>query len=131
MAHENVRIVRANYEHLSRVGDVDWALVDPAATFDASRLPGFGVYRGRDEFHAAWLPYKYAFDNWDIEVEELIEGRGDRVFAAITDGGRIKGSNDEVFNRFFHGWQLWEGRITGWAVFLDSSEALEAAGLRD
>jgi hypothetical protein len=64
MSPQDVRTARANYEHLSRVGDVDWELVDPDATFDASRIPGFGVYRGRDEFHAAWLPYKYAFDNF-------------------------------------------------------------------
>jgi hypothetical protein len=53
------------------------------ATFDASRLPGFGVYSGFDEFNAAWSAYRDTFDDWWIEVEELLDGKGDRVFAAV------------------------------------------------
>jgi ketosteroid isomerase-like protein len=114
-----------------RVGDIDWELCDPDASFDASRIPGFGRYRGRDEFHGAWLPYKYTFDEWSIEVEELRDGPGERVLGVVRDGGRIKGSNDEVFNRYFHVWEFRAGKIVGWTVFLNRTEALEVAGLSE
>jgi hypothetical protein len=48
----------------------------------------FGIGRGLESFLADWLPYRETFDEWRIEVEELIEGRGERVVACVHDGGR-------------------------------------------
>jgi ketosteroid isomerase-like protein len=131
MSQENVEIIRATYDSLRRVANLDWDLVDADATFDARSVPGFGFYRGREAFLAEWLPYRDSFDDWSIVVEGIVDGTDQHVFAVVRDGGRIRGSDDEVFNRYYHVWGLRAGKIAAWAVYLDRSEALKAAGLSE
>jgi len=126
-----VEFVRTQYERLNRVGQLNQDDSAPDAAFDASRILGFGIYRGLDDFLAAWVSYRDTFDQWWIEVDELLDGQGERVFAAVWDGGRMKSSGDEVRQRVFHVWELGEGKVVAWTVFLDRSEALEAAGLSE
>ena len=130
MSQENVEAIRVLYDHLNRTGEPNREDYAPDATFDASRLAGFGIYQGFDAFSAAWLPYRETLEEWWIEVEELLDGREDRVFAAVRDGGRMKASGGEVRQRVLHVWELRAGKIVAWTVFLDRSEALEAVGLR-
>ncbi len=113
MSQENVAVVRAIYDRLNETGDPSANREDvaPDATFDASRLPGFGIYRGFDEFAAAWIQYRDTFEEWWIEVEELLDGQGERVFAAVRDGGRLKASGGEVRQRVFHLWELRGGKV--------------------
>jgi limonene-1,2-epoxide hydrolase len=131
MSQENVEVMRAQYEDLGRTGDLNREWYDPDATFDASRLPGFGLYQGFDEFAAAWREYRDTFDGWWIEVDALLAGQGDRVFAAVRDGGRIAASGDEVRQPIFHVSEVRGDKIAAWTAFLDRSEALEAAGLQE
>jgi ketosteroid isomerase-like protein len=131
MSQQNVEAIRVFYDHLNQTGEPIREAYAPDATFDASRLPGFGIYRGLDEFYAAWLPYRDTFDKWWIEVEELLDGHRERVFAAVRDGGRMKASGGEVRQRVFHVWELRTGKIIAQTMFLDRSEALEAAGLTE
>ena len=129
MSEENVEIIRAVYDDLNRFGEPNPERFAPDAKFDASRFPGFGIYRGSDEFLAAWRPYRQTFDEWRVRVEELIDCPGGRVFGAARDGGRIKDSGGEVSNLYFHVWELDAGKVVVWTVFTDRSPALEAAGL--
>jgi ketosteroid isomerase-like protein len=115
MSQENVEIVQAFYERLNQTGEANREDYAPDATFDASRLPGFGVYRGFDEFYPVWLQYRDTFDEWWIEVEELLDGQGERVFAALRDGGQMKASGTEVRQQVFHVWELRGGRFTAQA----------------
>ncbi len=131
MSRENVEIVRANYDRLNEVGEPDREIYVPDLIADVSRLPGFGIYRDLDGFVTAWREYRDMFDEWWIEVEEVLDGREERVFAAVRDGGRMKSSRSEVRNRLFHVWELREGKIIALTVFLDRTEALDAAGLRE
>jgi ketosteroid isomerase-like protein len=128
MSQENIEVMRVAYDHLNQTGEPDREVYAPDATFDASRLPGFGIYRGFDEFYAAWLPYRDTFDDWWIEVDELLDGEGGCVFAAVRDGGRMKASGGEVRQRVFHVSELRGGKTVALTVFVDRSEALEAAG---
>jgi hypothetical protein len=131
MSQENVDAIRAVYEHLNRTGEVNPEAVGAEPIFDGSRVPGFALYRSLDSFYADWLPYRDTFDDWWIEVEELRDGRGDCVFAAVRDGGRLKETGSEVRQPVFHVWEVRAGKIVGWIAFLDRSEALEAAGLHE
>jgi ketosteroid isomerase-like protein len=131
MSQENVEIVRAGYDHLNQVGEANRELFDPDATIDATRLPGFGFYRDVDAFVAAWLPYRDTFDEWRIEVEQLIEGRRERVIAFVHDGGRIKGSTREILQPVFHVYEFRAGKVVSLQIFLDRAEALEAVGLSE
>jgi len=131
MSQEDVERARAGYEYLNRVGEPNRELLDPQITFDAIGLPGFGSYRSLDAFLTDWLAYRDTFDEWRIELEELVEGRGGRVFVSTRDGGRVKGSNREVFQRAFHVQEFRAGKVVRFRLFLDRSKALEAAGLRE
>jgi hypothetical protein len=131
MSQENVEAIRVIYDRLNRTGELNRDDYAADATFDASRLPGFGIYRGFNEFYAAWIPYRDTFDEWWIEVEELLDGKGNRVFAAVRDGGRMKASGSEVRQQVFHVSELRAGKTVAWTVFLERSEALAAAGLRE
>ena len=130
MSRENVEIVRSKYDHLNEVGEPDREIFAPDLVADLSRLGG-GIARDLDSHLAAWFEYRNTFDEWWIEVEEIVAGRGERVFAVIRDGGRMKSSRSEIRNRFFHVWELRDGKIVALTVFLDRSEALEAAGRRE
>lgn len=130
MSRENVEAVRGLYDHFNRTGEPRWELFDPEAVLDASSIPGFGVVSGRDEALATIREYAGAFEEWRIEPEEIVDG-GEFVFAAVRDGGRIKGTKGEVFNRFFHAWAFREGKVVAWRTFQDRDQALEAAGLRE
>jgi SnoaL-like domain len=110
MSRENVEAIRVIYDRLNQTGEANRENYAPDATFDASRLPGFGVY-GFDEFYAAWLPYRDTFERWWIEVEELLDCQGERVFAAVRDGGRLKASGGEVHQRVFHVFELRGGKV--------------------
>ena len=126
---ENVEIVSSNYEHLRQVGEPDREIYALDVVCDASRVPGFGTYRALDDFLSAWREYRNTFDKWCTDVEEL-RGHGARVFARVRDRGRMK-SGGEVSNHYFHVWELREDKVVAWTVFLDRSEALEAAGLSE
>jgi len=131
MSGENVEVIRGIFEHLNRTGEQPREAFAEDLTGDASRLPGFGVYRGREEVISAWLAYRDTFDEWRVEVEEVLDGQGERVFAATRDGGRMNASGGEVHNDFFHVYELGGGKIVAWTVFLDRTQALEATGLSE
>src|SRR3954453_4451358 len=123
MSRKNVERARAGYDYLNRVGEPNRELVDPEVTFDATSLPGFGSYRSLDAFLTDWFPYRDTFDEWRIEVGELVEGRGGGVFVSIRDGGRLQGSNREVFQHAFHVQEFQAGKVVRFHLFLDRSEA--------
>jgi ketosteroid isomerase-like protein len=130
MSQENVEAIRVVYDRLNQTREANRDWYAPDATLDGSRLPGLGVW-GFDQFYAAWLEYRDTFDEWWIEVEELLDGQGERVFAAVRDGGRLKASGAEVHQRVFHVWELQGGKIIAQTFFLNRAEALEAAGLSE
>ena len=131
MSQENVEVIRGLHEHLHRTGEQPLETYAEDLTGDASRLPGFGVYRSREEVIDAWLAYKDTFDEWWLEVKEVVDGHKERVFVATRDGGQMKASGSEVHNDFFNVYELRGGKIVAWTVFLDRTQALEAAGLRE
>ncbi len=130
MSRENVEVVRQAYEVFNQTGEPQWDLFAPDAEADASAVAGFGVMRGREQLLAALTEYAAAFEDWRIEPEEIFDA-GDHVVAVVRDGGRLKGTDDEVFNRFTHVWTFRGGRVVAWKTFTDRGQALQAAGLSE
>lgn len=131
MSEENLERIRALYEHFNRTGEPDWALFDPEAEFDATEIPGLpriALAAGKEELRRLLRDYSAAFEDWRIDPEQLLDA-DDHVVAVVRDGGRLKGSSDEVFNRFTHVWTFRRGRVIRWKTFTDQQRAFEAAGL--
>jgi ketosteroid isomerase-like protein len=132
MSQVNVEIVRRIYEGVSARLEPPRELFEPDSEFDDSEVgPDGGVLRGYDAAQEALLPYWETFENFHVEIEEVVHADESQVITRVRDGGRLKGSDSEVWNRFFHVWTLVGDKVARLSIHTDRSRALEAAGLSE
>jgi ketosteroid isomerase-like protein len=132
MSQENVEIVRRAYEGVNANQDVPDELVDPSYEFDAREVaPGIGVVRGSDAAREALREYWQMFEDFHVDLKEVLHADEEHVVTAVEDGGRMKGSDAEVWNRLFHVWTFRDGKVVRVSSHNDRQRALEAAGLRE
>ena len=62
---------------------------------------------------------------------EVIHADDTHVVTAVRDGGRLKGSDSQVWSRFFHVWTFRDGKVTRRSCHRERRQALEAAGLSE
>ena len=131
MSQENVEIVRRHMEaYLSGDNETALAAYDPQVEFDASLRPEGHVYRGREGVAEAMRVWSGTWEDWNVEMEEIIDA-GDHVLLIARESGRGKGSGIEIDQRIFAVFTLRGGRIVRWKGFIDRNEALGAAGLQE
>ena len=100
--------------------DVDWS---------DSRAPFSGTYRGHDELRQFWTGLWDAWDEWNPEIDEVIEcGRGCLVTVTMIRA-RGKTSGIEIAARGAVLWMVRDGKISQAKLFQGKDEALEAVGL--
>ena len=133
MSRENVEIVRRIYEEVSaHTWEAPRDLYDPDYTVDLSDAgPDLGVIRGVEASEAALREYVETFDDFRVEVTEVIHVDDRQVVVAVRDGGRLRQSDAEVWNRFFHVWTFRNRKIVRRSSHSDRDRALEAAGLSE
>jgi ketosteroid isomerase-like protein len=131
MSQENVEIVRRVYEQVSaHVWEASPDLFDPEYEVDLTdAYPDVRVIRSVGE--TALREYFEMFENFSVELKEVIHADEKHVVTAVRDGGRLKGSDAEVWNRFFHVWTFCKGKITRRSSHSERSQALKAAGLEE
>jgi ketosteroid isomerase-like protein len=137
MSQENVERVRRGYEAFNR-GD----LADAAKDFDPNiewripfQLPDSPpdeTYHGPEGVVRFWETWRTAFDDFRVELEEIIDA-GDRIIVFAAVRGRGAGSGAEVKTPSFP--QVWtfgeDGRPVRVEMYASRAEALEAAGLSE
>ena len=84
---------------------------------------------GVEAANAAIREYWETFEDFSVKLEEVIHADEKRVVTRVRDGGRIKGSDSEVWSTFFHVWTFADGKVTRLSLHNDRNRALEAAGL--
>jgi ketosteroid isomerase-like protein len=133
MSQKNVEVVLRIYREVSAgVWEAPPELFDPGYEVDLTDAgPDLGVIPGVEATEAALRGYSETFEDFRIELVGVIHADEQRVVTAIRDGGRLKGSEAEVWNRFFHVWIFRDGRIVRRSSHTDETQALEAAGLRE
>jgi ketosteroid isomerase-like protein len=131
MSQENVEIVRRIYEHLDthqaflpELFAVDFVADVSDVSLETSELHGV------DAAQQAFGEYFGTFDDFRVEAE-VLRADGHRVITAIRDGGRMRGSDARVANRYFHAWTLRDGKATRLSSHTDEERALEAVGLQE
>ncbi len=66
-----------------------------------------------------------------VLIADLFVSDENRVVTSVEDGGRMKGSGAEVWNRLFHVTTFRDGKIVRFSSHTDKNRALEAAGLSE
>jgi ketosteroid isomerase-like protein len=147
MSQENVEVVRRAFEIFAEAV----RQADPGAGFDkcvreglvASDLEwragvrgGVGVagiddFAGRDGFIEFMRRWTEDFDDFAIEAEEIIDAGNARVVAIARQHGTGKSSRATVRIRTGAIYTLDARRIVRVELFLQPSDALHAAGLRE
>lgn len=139
MTQENVEIVRRAYEAFKD----GLKRGDPGAPFDAGfnapdaewhtpeGFPGPPVFRGREGFLEFLRIWTEDFDDWSIELGQLIDAGNDRVVAEFHH--RAIGKSSRVPVEFHQGfvYELRDGQIIRMKNYLTWEEALEAVGLSE
>ena len=132
MSKENVETVRRVYEGVNARLETPPELFDPDYEFDNTELwPDLAEVLGLEAAQEAMREYWEMFDGYHVELEEVIHADEGRVVVVVRDGGRMRGTDAEVWNRFFHAWTLRDGRIVRLSVHTDRNRSLEAVGLSE
>ena len=120
MSEKNVETVRRVYEGVNARLEVPRELFDPDYEFDNTELwPDIGEVLGFDAAQEAMREYWETFEAYHVEIEEVIYADEGRVVDVVRDGGRMRGTDAEVWNRFFHVWTLRDGRIVRLSIHTD------------
>ena len=133
MSQENVEIVRRMLEAYVS-GDFETALAayDPEVEFDVSIRPEGGVYRGHDGVVEAVRSWTGTWDDYRVEVEEIIDAGGDRVLLVDRQTGRGKGSAAPLDQQTFWVYTIRAGKIIRVKWLPTREQAFrEAAGLSE
>jgi ketosteroid isomerase-like protein len=130
MSEKNVETIRRVYEGVNARLEVPRELFDPDYEFDNTELwPDIAGVLGFDAAQDTMREYWQTFEAYQVEIEEVIYADERWVVDLVRDGGRMRGTDAEVRNRFFHVWSLRDGKIVRLSVHTDRSGALAAAGL--
>jgi ketosteroid isomerase-like protein len=134
MSQDNVEIVRTMLEVWNTRGidetldalDPDVELVDLQA---AMGMQDRG--RGPDELHRMAEQWMEIFDDWGLEVRDLVDLCDGFVMTEVRFDGVGRDSGARVSNRQFEVYRLVDGKIVEIRVgFHDRDEALEWSGRR-
>ena len=130
MSQQNVEVAREAIKAWN-AGDMERLaeLYDPDAIVRAPPdwpEPGVGI--GRNAIMQAWSQLR---EIWDIDSMDIADelAAGDRVILRVTWRGTARGLQTAKEYTFVY--TVRRGLILGLEFFLDHSEALEAAGLRE
>ena len=125
MGDAEVQLARQAYAAFNR-GDIDGALQHLDADIEWRMSDQFTrterVFHGHAGVREVFAMFSDVLDDLRVEVVEMHDA-GDAVLAAVTIGGRIKGTSDPASYELVQGWTIRDRK----AVRLDVYPTLEAA----
>ncbi|MFL5869587.1 MAG: GNAT family N-acetyltransferase [Solirubrobacterales bacterium] len=129
---EKFAVIEAAYEALATRG-LDRFLEHWTEDLDHRAIEGAlddrGPLHGRAAMRAYLLDWIDTFDEFRIELVELIDGGDDIVVAVLRFGGRAKLSGVEADSTFGVVFRIRDGEIAWGREYATRQQALEAAGL--
>jgi ketosteroid isomerase-like protein len=132
MSQENVDVVMRWFELFSG-GEHEEALryVDPAIeTHEGVELPGAASYFGHAGLAEAYNHWAGQWDDFRMELEELIDAGRD-VVAVTRHHGTGRASGVTVHHIVAYVLTLHDGMLVRLRIFNTKAQALEAVGLRE
>jgi ketosteroid isomerase-like protein len=133
MSQENVELLLRGFEHVERTREFLPEIVHPdfvweTTTFRGGMQPATCV--GVDETNRWLAEWVEGFDNWSIEVTEVIDA-DDQVVTVLSQRANPKHGGPEVEMRLAQVWTFRDGLIARMEMYADRGEALRAAGLTE
>jgi ketosteroid isomerase-like protein len=134
MSQENVEAVLRGYEAFNR-GDLDAAVEGFHPEIEWSG-PGVlpekrEVYRGKEGVRRFWGLWQAEFEDFTVEIEEVIEA-GEQVIVMAAVSGTGRGSGAPVRSPTFpHVWTIRDGQAVRMEMLRTRAEAIKAAGLSE
>ena len=108
-----------------------FAILDEEVEWDyVGAFPESKTYRGPDAVREFFLEWSGAFDDFDLEAEEMIDA-GDFVLALLHQWGHGKESGAQVENRTWQVFTFRGGKVIHCRGYGTKREALKAAGLSE
>jgi ketosteroid isomerase-like protein len=131
MSQENVDTVRRVLGEISDRLEVSPEPFDPGFVMDMSEIADIGTHEGLPAAREVFRQYATTFDDFRVDLQAVLHADDERVVVQIRDGGRVKGSDTEVWNRYFDVWTFRNGKILRMSAHTERTRALEAAGLQE
>jgi ketosteroid isomerase-like protein len=122
----NAQLIRSLYERWARRENPD-ELYDPDIEWSMPH-PG-GQVKGRDQVVAFLRSFMGAWEEHEMDLEEVRELPDDRVLVFFTERGRGRTSGVDTVAHPAALWTLREGKVVRFEAFGDRDEALRLAGL--
>jgi ketosteroid isomerase-like protein len=116
------------WDALNRGDRADLArFVHEDATFSADTEVAIpGEFHGVDGFLALWSEWREAFEDFHVEVDELVEAGPDRGMAVIRQRGLGRGSGVDIAGTYYYtGWWR-DGKLIRGSFFSHREEAEQA-----
>jgi ketosteroid isomerase-like protein len=132
MSQENVEVVAATFREFKTTRRPT-QFTTPDWVWDMRAFRGWPEneeYRGDEEFMEFFAKWTEPYDEWDLEIEELVDADDDRVVIIVRQRGRLRGTDSWVELRYGTVCTLADSLIQRMEVFMTPVDALEAAGLR-
>jgi ketosteroid isomerase-like protein len=131
MSQENVETVRRVYEGVNARLEAPRELFDSDYEFDNTELwPDIVGVLGFEAAQEAMREYWETFEAYHVEIEEVMYADEGRVVDVVRDGGRMRGTDAEAWNRFFHVWTFRDGRVVRLSIHTTGTEPSKPLGCR-
>jgi ketosteroid isomerase-like protein len=130
MSQEHVDVIKATYEAFNRRDfDALFEHYDPDIVWEQDdKFVEPGTHHGHDGVRYVFESVFESFDEFQIEVEEIID-LDDRVLAILQIAGRARLTGMELATPGAHLFSFRDGKIVKLQLFVDPAEAREAAGV--
>jgi hypothetical protein len=134
MSQENVELVRRILDRFSQTLQPVTDLTGPGFIWHTgswTAWTGPSEYRGNDGFMQFFGEWIAAYDEWEQDVEEILDAGGNQVVAITRQRGRLHGSDSWVDLEAGFVYTLDGGLLVRDDVYGSRAEALKAAGLEE
>jgi ketosteroid isomerase-like protein len=129
MSEANLAVVRGMWEAFIR-NDAETALAafDPDVEWDGTNLPDGKISRGLNAVVDHAQRWAQMWEDWEVELEDVIEAGEDRVIAFIRERGHSKSGLD-MNEQHSELYVIRDDKIVYRKGFSDPDEALVEAGV--
>jgi ketosteroid isomerase-like protein len=131
MANEKVEMARKNFERFMETQRAT-EVFSPDLVWDFSEFRGWvedDVYLGPAGFDEQMARWTEPFEDYTIELTDVIDLGGDDLLALGVQRGRLKGSGAVLEMPLGQIWTFPDGKLTRIRIFADQDDARAAAGV--